>query len=218
VSYVGSSIRVDSLAIDGQTVAYSQIRSGYSVGSLSGLLHSAPTVVKNPYNAIFANPVVLNTVTSWASGAAYLKYTATNLGDRYNVFDCHATTTDANVSPCQTGTTLAAAMAVGETSVSDGNITYHDIDGTMGMLGTVPMWVATNPRPISGTGTFTVEYRCYFELNGNVYTGALIKDGTVLGGFRYRTNPNDATTTTYLDYQIRLNQPAVQSLIAGSLL
>jgi hypothetical protein len=217
VSYLDSRLRVDDLADDNATVAYSQIRSGYTVVPLSGLLHSAPSKMTQPYNAIFTNPVVLDTTTSWASGAAYLTYTATNLGDRYNVFDCHATTTDANVSPCQTGTTLAAAMAAGETSTSDG-VTYHTVDGTLGTLGTVPIWVATNPRPTSGVGAFTVEYRCYFELNGNVYTGALIKDGTVLGGFRYRTDPNDPSTTVYLDYQVRLNQPAVQSLVAGSLL
>lgn len=217
VSYEGSSIRVDSIADDDVTVAYSQIRSGFTVAPLSGLLHSAPTQITQPYNSIFANAGVLDTTTSWASGAAYLVYTATNLGDRYNVFDCHATTLDANVSPCQTGTTLAAAMTAGETSTSDG-VTYHTADGTFGTLGTVPIWVATNPRPISGTKAFTVQYRYYFEMNGNVYTGALIKDGTVMSTHHYRTDPNDSNSTVYLNYEMRLNRAAVQSLIAGSLL
>jgi hypothetical protein len=219
VSYVGSGIRVDNIANDNTTVAYSQIRSGYSVVPLSGLLHSAPTQITHPYNSIFANPVVLDTTTSWLPGAAYMVYTGTNLGDRYNVFDCHFTTTDANVSPCQSGITLAAAMAAGETSTSDG-VTYHSADGRFGTLGTVPIWIATGPRPAtpSGAAAYTVEYRIYFELNGNVYTGALIKDGTVEGTHHYRTDPNDVNTTVYLDYEMRLNLPAVQSLVAGSLL
>jgi hypothetical protein len=32
----------------------------------------------------------------------------------------------------------------------------------------------------------------------------------------HRTDPNNAATTAYLDYETRLNQPAVQSLIVGS--
>lgn len=221
VSYVGTSIRVDNLASDASTVAYSQIRSGYSTGSLSGLLHSAPTVITNPFNSIFANANVLDTTTSWATGAAYMVYTATNLGDRYNVFDCTigVVTTDANVNPCQTGTTLAAAMAAGEQSTSD-NVTYTTTDGTMTTVGGVPLWVATNPRRggPNGTGAYTTEYRVYFQLNGNVYTGALILDGAVEGTHHYRTVPTDSSTTVYLNYEMRLNQPAVQSLIAGSLL
>jgi hypothetical protein len=55
-------------------------------------------------------------------------------------------------------------------------------------------------------------------LNGNVYTGALIKDGTVMSTHHYRTDPNDANSTVYLNYEMRLNHAAEQSLVAGSLL
>ena len=219
VSYVGTSIRVDSLASDLSTVAYSQIRSSYSLVPLSGLLHSAPAQITNPYNSIFANAGVLDTTTSWASGAAYLVYTATNLGDRYEVYDCPSGTTtfDANVAPCQTGTTLAAAMAAGEQSTSDA-VTYHTADGTTTTIGGVPVWIATATRRggQSGTGAYTTKYRIYFELNGNVYTGSLIKDGAVMSTHHYRTDPNSSSTTVYVNYEMRLNQPAVQSLIAGS--
>ena len=219
VSYVGNSVQVDNLAQDGVTVAYSQLRSNYSITSLSGTLHSAPAQITNPYNSIFANPLILDTTTTWASGAAYMIYTARNLGDRYLAFDCHATTTDANISPCQAGTTLAAAMTAGETSTSDAT-TYHTADGTMTTLGGVPVWVANVARRggPSGTAAFTTEYRIYFELNGNVYTGSLIKDGAVMSTHHYRTNPNDQTTTVYLNYEMRLNLPAINSLRAASLL
>ncbi len=219
VTYVGSAIQVDSLAADASTVAYSQLRSGYSVTSLTGPLHSAPTTIAYPYNSIFANANVLDTTTSWAAGSQFLTYTATNVGDRYDVFDCYAATTGATPTPCQAGTDLATALTAGETSNSDAT-TYTTGDGTFRTIGGVPVWVANNPRPggPSGTGAYTTEYRIYFQLNGNVYTGALIRDGAVESTHHYRTDPSNSATTVYLPYEMRLNQPAVQSLIAGSLL
>jgi hypothetical protein len=217
VSYAGSGVRVDDLASDNTTVAYSQTRTSYSVGALTGLLHAAPSEFANPYNSIFSNAGVLDTTTTWGSGAAYLKYTATNVGDRYDVFDCTGATTGATPIPCNSATALAAAMTAGEASISDG-VTYHTADGTTSTVGGVEIWVATQPRPQSAVDASTVEYRIYFELNGNVYTGAMIKDGAVIGGGHYRTNPADATTEAYLDYQIRMNNAATQSLVAGSLL
>ena len=212
-SYLGSAIQIDYLASDNKTVAYSKKRYNYATSTLSGPLHSAPSELKNPYNSIFANPGVLNTTTTWAPGSAYLKFTASALGDRYVVFDCG--TGGNSPQPCQTGTTLSAAMSAGETSSHDAT-TYHTADGKMSNIGGVNIWVASQPRPISSVGAYTVEYRIYFEMNGNVYTGTMIKDGTVEGSLHYRTNPSDSTTTTYLDYQVRLNAPAMQSLAAGS--
>lgn len=217
VTYVGNGIQVDELASDNKTVGYSYIRSNYAVVALTGLLHSAPTELTNPYNSVFANSGVLDATTTWASGAAYDRFSETNLGDRYNVFDCTGSTTGAAPNACNTGTTLTAAMAAGETSNSDA-VTYHSADGTFSTVGGVQMWVAKNPRPEAAVNASTVEYRVYFQLNGNVYTGALIKDGALVGGGRYRTNPADSTTTVYLDYQVRLNSAAVQSIAAGSLL
>jgi hypothetical protein len=216
VSYVGSGIQVDNLASDGKTVAYSQMRTNFSVVALSGLLHSAPTEFTNPYNSVFANPGVLDTTTSWSAGSAYVRFTATSLGDRYYAFDCTGSTSGSSPNPCDSGTTLEAAMTAGEQSTSDGT-TYHTADGTITTVDGVKVWVATQPRPTASVGTFTVEYRVYFELNGNVYTGAMIKDGTVLGSFRYRTVPSDPTSATvYLDYQVRLNTVGEHCLAAGS--
>lgn len=218
-TYVGSSVQVDDLAADNKTVAYSQIRSNYTVVPLTGLLHDAPTEFTHPYNAIFQNAGTLDTTTSWAAGAAYLRFTAKNLGDRYNVVDCttNSTTLGTTPNPCNTGTTLAAAMAAGETSSSDAT-TYHTADGLMGVVGGVNIWIANQPRPVSGTGTSTTEYRIYFELNGNVYTGNLVRDGATLGGFRYRAVIGDPSTDVFFDYVVRMNGAAAQSLASGSLL
>jgi len=220
VSYVGSQVRVDNFAADNSTVAYSVMRSNYSSTSLTGTMGTTPPELAHYFNSFFSNPMVLNAAGSWATGSGYIKFSETNLGDRYKVFDCKAATLTAAVSACATNTTLNSLLTAGFTSNSDGT-TYHLSDGAVSTVGGVTVWVATAPRPQSATLSSTVEYRIYFELGGNVYTGALIKDGAAVGGSYYVSNPNGATATdrlTFLPYAIRLNKAAHDSLAAASLL
>ena len=61
-------------------------------------------------------------------------------------------------------------------------------------------------------------HRIYFELNGNVYTGSLTKDGAPMGGGYYVSNPGGATVTdrlTFLPFYIRMNKAAHDSLAAA---
>ena len=219
VSYVGSGIQTDDLTNDTPpAVAYSQIRTNYAVHALSGTIGATPAELAQPLNAVMYNPLALDHAATWAAGSEYLTYTATSKGDRYEAFDCRLATYDASVDPCYTGTTLAAALATGIHSNSD-NFTYTSTSGSTTTMGGVPVFVATNPRPQSSVNAFTVEYRIYFELNGNVYTGTLIKDGTVLGGGRYVQDPTASPQVIeYVDYQVRLNKAANDSLAAASLL
>lgn len=217
ISYVGSDVRVDSLAADNLTVAYSQLRSAYTSASLTGLVSATQAEFAQWFNSFFANPAVFTAGASYQSGAGYLKYTSTSLGDRYTAFDCVGATTDANITPCASATTLNAALTAGIVSNSDVT-TYHLADGTLGTVGGVPVWVATAPRPVSATLSSTVQYRIYFQLNGNVYTGSLIRDGEAVGGSYYVSNPAGATVAerlTFLPYQIRMNKAARDSLAAA---
>lgn len=216
-SYTGREVRIDTLASDGTTVAYSQQRSEFVTVPLSGLVVSAPADLAHWHNSFWSNAAILDPAASFGPGAAYLKFTATNKGDRYTVFDCTATTTDANVTPCVSGSTLEAALTAGMVSNSDGK-TYHLADGTVSTVGGVPVWVATTPRPVSATLSSTVQYRIYFQRNGNVYTGALTKDGQVLGGSYWVSNPAGATVEerlTFLPFQIRLNKAAHDGIAAA---
>lgn len=210
VRYSGSDVVVDSLDSNG-AVAYSDQRSAITFTALSGNLSAAPQEFKQSYNSLFANANLLKASAIWGSGAGYLKYTSKAVGDRYMAFDCFATTTGADVSPCQTSTTLTAALTSGMTSNSDGT-TYHLADGTVQTVDGVSVWVATAARPQSAVNSATTQYRIYYQLNGNVYTGALIKDGTTLGGNVY-TDPLGAKS--YLNYLIRLNKAAGDSIAAG---
>lgn len=217
VSYVGADVHTESLASDGTTVAFSQTRTNYVTVPLTGVLAGSTDDFAHYHNSFFSNSAILNPSATYLAGAAYVKYTATNTGDRYNAFDCAAATTDANITPCRTGTTLAATLATGISSSSDG-VTYHDADGATSTVGGLNVWVATNPRPVSATLSTTVQYRIYFEMNGNVYTGALIKDGQVLGGSYYVSNPGApaiADRLTFLPFNLRMNKAARDSIAAA---
>jgi len=113
--------------------------------------------------------------------------------------------------------TLAAAMAAGIASVSDGK-TYVTADGTISTVGGLPTFVATLPRPVSATLSTTTQYRVYFELNGNVYTAVLIRDASVLGGSYWVSNPGAPLITdrlTFLPFNIRMNKAARDSVAAA---
>ncbi|WP_416758588.1 hypothetical protein ACNI65_18675 [Roseateles sp. So40a] len=217
ISYVGADVRVDSMATDGTTVAISEIRSEYTTIPLTGALSASSADFAHFHDVFFTNASVMDTTRSYADGASYTTFKQTNKSDRYNVFDCYAATTDANVSACRTSTTLTAAMTAGIVSNSDGT-TYKLADGAIRTVDGVSVWVATNPRPVSATMSSTVQYRVYFERNGNVYTGALVKDGAVLGGGAYLSNPNGATVAdryTFLPFDVRMNKAARDSLAAA---
>ncbi|RZS58589.1 hypothetical protein EV685_0884 [Sphaerotilus mobilis] len=215
VSYVGNDVQVDTLADDAVTVAYSQRRQGYSRVNLTGTVVTSPTDLAQWHNSLFANPAVLSGTATYLSGAAYIKFSASNVGDRYNAFDCTTATTGASITPCRTATTLNAALTTGLVSNSDGR-TYLLADGAISTVGGVPIWVATAPRPVSATLSSTLQYRIYFELSGNVYTGALIRDGQAIGGSYHVSNPAGATVAdriTTLPFHIRMNKAAHDSLV-----
>jgi hypothetical protein len=217
VSYVGADVRVDTLSADNTTVAFSEIRSNYETVALTGTMASTPADFAHFHNSFFSNANILEATATYAPGAAYLKFAQTNKGDRYNAFDCTTATTGVNVTPCRTGTTLTAALTTGIVSNSDGT-TYRLANGSITVVDGVSVWVATNPRPQSATLSSTVQYRIYFALNGNVYTGGLTKDGAVLGGSYYVSNPAGATVTdrlTFLPFDIRLNKAAHDSIVAA---
>ncbi len=215
--YVGSEVQVDTLAVDASTVAYTQRRSGFALVELAGFVAGTPTEMAYWYNSLFANPALLRSNASYAAGAAYLRFTAHNVGDRYSVFDCGATTTTTAVSPCLSNTSLTDALTAGIHSASDG-LTYRLVDGTMRTVGGVSIWVANTTRPLSSTLTLTLQHRIYFALNGHVFTGALIPDGALIGGSYHVSNPAGATVLdrlSFLPYQLRLNQAAHDSLAAA---
>ncbi|CAN7570321.1 hypothetical protein [Rhizobacter sp. LjRoot28] len=215
--YVGADVLVDTLASDGRTVAHTQRRSGFSTVALAGLVRAAPGELAHWYNSFWSNTLILDATRSFLPGAAYVTYTATNVGDRYAVFDCTTVTTSANVSPCASGTTLELALVSGIRSNSDGR-TYGPTDGSFVSAAGVSMWIASQARPVEATLSLTPQYRIYFERGGNVYTGSLTRHGAVLSSSYCVSNPDGATALdrlTFLPYQVRLNKAAHDSIAAA---
>ena len=212
LSLQGTGVRSDTLATDGSTAVQSVLLSNISVVPLSGTVASAPSDLAQWFNVIYYNSSLLSTTATWASGASYMKYTATQIGDMYDVEDYSGTTTGTSPVPVATGTTIAALMSAGGIASGSDGTTYTLSNGTVSVINGVNTYVASNVRP----NHTTPMYHVYFELNGNVYTGNLIKDGTTLGGNSYLVadaSSSTGYTVVYTqNYQIRLNKAAVTSL------
>jgi len=219
IRYVGSEVLAESLATDGSSVGITVRRSNQEWVDLSGNLKaSTPLDLQHITNSYFTNPAVLKNDAVYAAGAAYLKYTSTTVGDRYNAFDCRTPAPGtAQITACETGKVLEDLLTAGYSSTSDLR-SYKLADGAITTVEGVRMWIASQPRPNSASMSSTLQYRVYFEMNGNVYTGALIKDGTVAGGGYYISTPGAPTIDerlTFLPFSVRLNQAARDSLKAG---
>jgi len=85
-------------------------------------------------------------------------------------------------------------------------------NGNVSVINGINTYVATDPIP-NETGT---RYRTFYELNGNVYGGILLKDGTVEGGMKFYVAAPGTSLGYTIDYsanyQIRLNKAAIDSL------
>jgi hypothetical protein len=172
VSYVENGIRYDFLATDQRTIVYSRLRNNITVVSLSGTISSAPAELQTWTGGFLASSL-LKPGATFSAGASYLKHDATQIGDAIFVGDCNGTTYDANISPCAENTTLSRFFP--RNSTTDG-VTYQLSDGTISTIQGVTAWVANQPR--SSTVSATTNYRVYFQLNGNIYSGVLDRDGT----------------------------------------
>lgn len=198
-TYVDGQVQVDTLADDGKTVGASQRRSGYTTVQLTGTLANAPADFSRWHAVFWENTTFFVTTTPFVAGAAYLKYTARNHGDRFVVNDCaNPATSSASPTPCLTGTTLQAALAANQLPVTA-------TSGTSKLVGGVPVWTAIAPLTPSGTPM----HRVYFQLNGNVYMGHLIYDKAVISGNRWF---QPGVGLIDLPFQLRLNRAAHDSL------
>lgn len=215
VSYQGTGIKVDTLSADGSVVVDSTLRSNLVDVPLSGAVAAAPSDLAQWFNSLYYNSSLLKGSATWSAGSAYLKYTATEVADTYTVADYTGTTTGNAPNPVASGTTIAALMAAGGIASSADGTTYTLSNGSVSTIYGVTTYVSANVRPNLTTPT----YRTYYELNGNVYTGNLVKAGTVLGGNTYPVaapGTSAGYTVNYSQqYQIRLNAAAVTSLSAA---
>jgi hypothetical protein len=207
VSYNGPNVQETTLATDGQTPVQTLLGTNYTVVPLSGTVASSPAeLMTGSALSIITNSIngtsLYNQQATWQQGSAYLKATRHVVGDTVMVGDCTTPdTTGTNVTPCATtASTLSAFFP--HTSPSD-NKTYNLSDGQIVTLAGAQAWNST-----TAINTPTTEYRVYFQLNGQIYSGVVIRDGTTLA-------VEPAGSTTPQDFYIFLNSAAVQSVKAA---
>jgi hypothetical protein len=179
VSYSGANVLETYYAVDGQTVVDSVLNTGYTVVPLSGLLSTAPSeLVANSAFGLLTNTIngqsLYNQQASWQPGSAYVKVVRQMAGNMVGVGDCVAPeTTGTNITPCSTTiSTLEAFFPYA--SAADGT-TYQIADGQIITLAGVRAWVSN-----TALSSATQAYRVFYQSNGAIYVGTLIKDGTPL--------------------------------------
>jgi hypothetical protein len=204
VSYSGSNVLENYLASDGQTVVESLLGTSYTTVPLSGLLSSAPSELVTDSNfGLLTNTIngqsLYNLQASWQAGSAYVKVVKQVVGNTLGVGDCVAPeTTGTNITPCST-TVSTLENFFPYASASDGT-TYQLADGQITTLAGVRAWVAN-----TALSTATPEYRVFYQSNGGIDAGYLIKDGTPL-----QIAPVGGGTPT--NFFIFLNSAALQSV------
>lgn len=205
VSYNGANVQETNFASDGQTVTETHLGTSYTTVPLSGTIANSPSelftegalgVLTNTFNG--TSPY--NKQATWQPGSAYMKVTRQFVGDTVFTGDCVApATTGTNVTPCSS--TISTLEAFFPYVSSGDNTTYNLSDGQIVTLAGFRAWVAN-----AALNTATVEYRVFYQSNGQIYSGAVARDGTTLqlseGGSKQ-------------DFYIFLNEAAVKSLGAA---
>jgi hypothetical protein len=205
VSYAGDNVQSTEYAADGKTVVETLLGTTYTNVPLSGAMSASPSeLFDDSAVGLITNTVngssLYNKSATWQAGAAYVKVSRQAVGDTVFVGDCVAPATTGNdITPCSTTiSTLEAVFPF--TSANDGK-TYNLSDGQIVTLaGGIRAWVANTLMK-----TATPEYRVLYQNNGEIFEGALMKDGTTLALF-----PPGSTTAQ--NFYIFLNRAAVQSI------
>lgn len=208
VSYNGDNVQETDYASDGKTVTMTLLGTSYTNVPLSGAISASPSeLFDDSALGLITNTVngasLYNTAATWQTGAGYTKVTRNVVGDTVFAGDCMApSTTGSNVTPCSTTiSTLEAFFPYASTI--DGK-TYNLSDGQIVTLaGGVRAWVAN-----AALNTATPEYRVFYQSNGEIFGGAMMKDGTVIALY-----PNGSTTAQ--NFYIFLNKAAVQSVASA---
>jgi hypothetical protein len=179
VSYVGANVREDYFATDGSTVIRSFLGTSYTAVPLSGRISDSPSdLFANSALGTLTNTVngqsLYNKQATWQTGAAYLKVVRHTVGDELYTYDCVAPATTGNSpTPCS-ATTSTLENFFPFASTADGK-TYQLSGGQIMTVQGVRAWVSNTVL-----GGATTAYRVYYQYNGGIYAGYLIKDGTTL--------------------------------------
>ena len=214
MSYVGNGINVQYYDSTGQTVVSTTHLDAYQSGTLSGQMSQSPEILQAsvPISQWIAYQNFSASAT-WLPGAGYVTHRTHTVGDQYYLSDCanvaSITYTYGNApTPCARNTSLSAIFPI---ALYSGNLAHpYEIDnagdGSYITEQGLQMWVANNPLPLEQIGE-SLAYRTYVLMNGNVYQGTLIKDGSAI-----YTRQLDGS---FVDYALALTETAASSVSQG---
>lgn len=177
---------------------------------LSGAFQSAPAEVQSwpPFAALAANPLLLKANPTFLPGAAYYRRTTVTHGDALYLESCgggaSASTLTSPPGACTDGNTIEQVLAAvtqrltgSPRTLADGQV--RDIEGAR-------VWISNTPRASNITAVRA--YPALIQLGNAVHAARFEPDGTpMLTGLR---------DGTFVDYGLRFNDAAVQSLKAAA--
>ncbi|MGF6938075.1 hypothetical protein OKW41_007237 [Paraburkholderia sp. UCT70] len=176
---MGPNVQEDYLAADGSTVIRTLLGTSYTVVSLSGLISATPSeLFTNSALGLITNTIngqsLYSPQANWQAGAAYIKVVRQTVGDELYTYDCISpATTGSSPTPCSaTVSTLESFFPYASTTDDK---TYQLSDGQIVTLQGVRAWVAN-----SVLGGSTTDYRVYYQYNGGIYAGYMIRSGTTM--------------------------------------
>ena len=212
VSYSGSGIQVQYFDSTGKTIVAVSQFDNYQAVSLSGQMSASSEELQAavPINQwiAYAN---FATTAAWQSGSAYIKHQGHAVGDQYTLADCASAnptyTSGTTPTPCASNGTLASIFPITLYGGDVGHPRETDFasDGSYATVQGLPMWIANKPGALAENGV--ASYRTFVQMNGQVYMGSLIKDGSP-----YYYSQADGST---VDYVLALNQSAANSVAKG---
>jgi hypothetical protein len=212
VYFSGSEIVFDAIASDGATVVSSAVYDRWSTPIALGTtdtLRTAPDELKAAEGLLTrSGDSNFNLSRSWEQGSAYIKVSSYRRGDTLFALDWSGQTYGSNINGSNFyGTLEQFFSALLSHTLTIGPVQYTIADGTISTVSGVRAWVAKTPAPASAHPT--TSYYALFESNGMIYLGYLERGGTRIR----RVSAIDSTIL--LDYSVRLNDAAIDSIKQG---
>ena len=206
-SYVGNDVLLTSYADDGKTKLYTAVYDEWSAPVAFSETIGKTTILKSFFDfSRLETPVNFDFEKKWLVASGYFTRKGYQSADTLYVLDWPGaeTTYNANVSPYPGNeSTIKELFAV--TTIYHDSVLYKFSEGKLVIINDeIIVWVANDTRPKSISPT--EEYFILFQLNGKIYRGKLRKAQT---RFQFL---NGVDTTKTIDYDIRLNSNAVESL------
>lgn len=159
ISYSNGEVVATALSADGlhrlSSLSFVQVNVYSLKGTIVSAKDSAPGLLPE---RIYTNTSLTTPGAVWGSGAAYVKTTYRFSTDTYIVND---------ETPFRTNTTIQKLI--------DDKV-LSDIPGTLILKNGAPLYVTNSPQVADGITSYPVLY----QLNSNVYAGAVVKAGSVL--------------------------------------